>query len=147
MKHLLLAALAALVVQPAMAQDMVTYQTEQGFDDVVFGLESAILDQGLVIDHVSHVGDMLERTRADVGSDVVLFEKADVYSFCSATLSRKVMEADPMNIRFCPYDIFVATFPGAPDAALVGYRTMPEGAMKEVEALLDTIARSAAGLD
>lgn len=147
MKHLLLAAVAALTAQAAMAQDMVTYQTEQGFDDVVFGLESAILDQGLVIDHVSHVGDMLERTRADVGSDVVLFEKADVYSFCSATLSRKVMEADPMNIRFCPYDIFVATFADAPESAVVGYRTMPEGAMKEVEALLDTIARSAAGLD
>ncbi|MEC8042132.1 MAG: DUF302 domain-containing protein, partial [Pseudomonadota bacterium] len=67
---------------------MISYTTNQDIDDVIFGLENAILDEGLVIDGTSHVGDMLERTRADVGSDVILFEKAEVYSFCSAKLSR-----------------------------------------------------------
>lgn len=145
MKRLILALL--LVAAPATAQDMVSYDTEQSFEDVAFGLESAILDQGLVVDHVSHVGEMLERTREDVGSDVVLFTQADVYSFCSAALSRKVMEADPLNIRFCPYDIFVMVRPDAPDTTTVGYRSFPDGEMKEVEALLDSIARAAVGLD
>lgn len=131
----------------ASGADMITYDTDQSFGDVTFGLENAILDAGLVIDHVSHTGDMLERTRADLGSDVVLFQEADIYSFCSAQISREVMEADPMNVVFCPYDIFVIVRPETPDVTTVGFRTYPEGAMKKVEAMLDGIARSAIGLD
>ncbi len=147
MKMLTATALLICAAQVAAAQDMVTYDTQQEFDDVIFGLENAILDEGLVIDHVSHVGEMLERTRADVGSDVVLFTRAEVYTFCSATLSRKVMEADPTNIRYCPYGIFVSQNAETPETVTIGYRTMPEGAMKEVEELLDSITRNALGLD
>lgn len=145
MKRLILA--LAVMAAPAYAQNAVTYETDQSFDDVVFGLESAILDRGLVVDHVSHTGEMLERTRAAVGSDLVLYEQADIYSFCSATVSRKVMEADPMNIVFCPYDIFVMVQPSKPGVTTVGFSSYPEGPMKEVESLLDGIARSAIGLD
>lgn len=144
---LLISAAALLLAGSAMAQDAITYETQDTFDDVVFGLESAILDAGLVIDSISHTGAMLERTRADVGSDVVLFEQADVFSFCSATVSRRVMEADPMNIRFCPYDIFVMTQPSKPDVTTVGYLSYPEGPMQEVQALLDGIVREALGLE
>ena len=147
MKALALAAGIILSASSAMADGLVSYTTDEAFDDVVFGLENAILDEGLVIDGTSHVGDMLERTRADVGSDVTVFTKADVYSFCSAKLSRKVMEADPMNIRFCPYDIFVAQMPDSPDQTIIGYRAFPEGPMQEVQALLDSIVRSAIGMD
>ncbi|MBA84455.1 DUF302 domain-containing protein [Thalassobius sp. S69A] len=147
MKALALAAGIALAAGSALAEDLIRYTTDESFDDVVFGLESAILDQGLVVDGTSHVGEMLERTRADVGSEITVFLKADVYSFCSAKLSRKVMEADPMNIRFCPYDIFVAQMPDRPDETIIGYRAFPEGPMQEVQALLDTIVRSAIGLD
>lgn len=147
MKRILLAICFALAGQVASAQDMVTYKTDQSFDDVTFGLESAILDRGLVVDAISHVGDMLERTRADVGSDNVLFEKADVYSFCSASVSRKVMEANPMNIVFCPYDIFIAQMPDTPDEVIIGYRSFPDGPMQEVQSLLDSIAKSAIGLE
>ncbi|MEC3859726.1 DUF302 domain-containing protein [Mesobacterium sp. TK19101] len=146
MKKLLISC-ALLLATPAIAQDMITYDTSDSFDDVVFGLESAILDAGLVVDHISHTGDMLERTRDATGSDVVLFEHADIYSFCSATLSREVMEADPMNVVFCPYDIFVIVRPETPDTTTIGFRTYPDGAMKKIEALLDGIARTAIGLD
>lgn len=146
MKPLILAAGLALTVSSASADGIVSYTSEDSFEDVVFGLENAILDQGLVIDATSHVGDMLERTRKDVGSDVTIFAHADVFSFCSAKLSRKVMEADPMNIRFCPYDIFVAEIPDSGET-IIGYRAFPEGPMQEVQALLDTIARSAIGME
>lgn len=145
MKHFFLAAAMAVTATVAAAQDMVTYKTDQSFDDVVFGLESAIVDEGLLVDHVSHVGEMLERTRADVGSDVVLFEKADVFSFCSAKVSRSVMEADPLNIVFCPYDIFVAVLPSNPDETIIGYRQFPQGPMQEVQQLLDGIVQNALG--
>ncbi|MBR9652323.1 DUF302 domain-containing protein [Thalassovita aquimarina] len=147
MKSFILAAGLALTASIASADGIVSYTTDDSFEDVVFGLENAILDQGLVIDGTSHVGDMLERTKADVGSDVTIFTHADVYSFCSANLSRKVMEADPMNIRFCPYDIFVAQLPDDDGETIIGYRTFPEGPMQEVQALLDTIARSAIGME
>lgn len=145
MKHFTAAiALGTLLTFPALAQaqDMVSYTTELDFDDVTFGLESAITDRGLVVDHISHVGDMLERTRADVGSEVVLFQKADVYSFCSAKLSRQVMEANPMNITFCPYDIFVAQRPSE-DTVTIGFRSFPAGEMQIIQSLLDEIAREA----
>ncbi|MCL3881883.1 DUF302 domain-containing protein [Marivita sp. GX14005] len=125
--------------------ETITYDTDQSFEDVSFGLESAILDAGLVIDSISHVGDMLERTRQDVGSDVVLYEKADVYSFCSAQVSREVMEDDLMNIAYCPYDIFVMVRADNPDTTTIGFRGFPDGSMKKVEELLDRLSRAAIG--
>ena len=66
---------------------------------------------------------------------------------CSAVLSRKMMEADPMNIAFCPYDIFVMVRPETPDTTTIGFRSFPEGAMKQVEAMLDGLAKAAIGLE
>ena len=126
------------------AEEMVTYTTQQSFGDVTFGVENAILNKGLIPENVSHVGEMLERTRADVGSEVVLFQEAEVFSFCSAALSRKVMEADVMNIGFCPYDIFVMQLPDSEEVT-IGYRGYPEGAMQEVQNLLDEIVKEAIG--
>lgn len=137
---------AAFFATQAPAEPFIGYEANEAFSDVVFALENAIVGQGLVIDSTSHVGDMLERTRADVGSDVVLFTHADVFSFCSAALSRKVMEADPANIQYCPYGIFVMETPDRPGVVTVGYRPMPDGPMQEVQALLDNLAREAAGV-
>jgi uncharacterized protein (DUF302 family) len=147
MRRILSAAAVVLLAAPAAADDnIVTYDTDLAFGDVAFGLENAILDKGLVIDHVSHVGEMLARTRADVGSDVELFEEADAYGFCSATVSREVMEADPMNIAYCPYHIFIMQKAGE-ETVTIGYRGYPDGPMDAVEALLDRIARNAIGMD
>ena len=131
-----------LVASPALAQQATVYDYDGSFDDATFGVESAIVGRGLVIDWTSHVGEMLERTRADVGSDVVIYDNADIFMFCSATLSRKVMEADPANIAYCPYGVFVTDKDGK---VQVGYRNQPEGVMQDVQALLDDIARDAAG--
>jgi hypothetical protein len=57
------------------------------------------------------------------------------------------MEANPMNVVFCPYDIFVIVSPDTPDETMIGFRTFPEGDMKKIESLLDRIARSAIGED
>lgn len=145
--RLSLALATMLAATPALADGPVTRTVEDSFDNVAFAVESAIVGRGLVIDHVSHVGEMLERTRADVGSDVVLFTQADVFLFCSATTSRKVMEADPLNVQYCPYGIFVMETPDKPGTITVGHRIFPEGPMKEVEALLDTIVSDALALE
>lgn len=106
------------------------------FEDARFSVENAIVNAGLVIDYESHVGDMLNRTAEDVGSDVTLFKAADIFVFCSAAISREVMEEDPMNIAHCPYGIFVAE---NQDGVMIGRRDYPDGAMDKVEALLDGI--------
>lgn len=137
--------LGALVLAgaAATAEEATVYTYDGSFDDAAFGVESAIVGRGLVIDHVSHVGEMLARTAGDVGSDVKLFEAADVFQFCSAVVSRRVMEADPMNLVHCPYGVFVAERDGE---VTIGYRNLPDGPMQEVQTLLDEIAREAAGL-
>lgn len=128
--------MAAAIAAPAVAQDVITYDFDGSFDDATFAVESAIVDRGLVIDFVSHVGDMLNRTGADMGSDEVIFADAEIFLFCSAAVSRRVMEADPMNLVHCPYSIFVAEREGT---VILGHRTYPDGPMQEVEALLDAI--------
>ena len=99
MRSLQIAAALCLCAAPLAAQDQaVTYAYDGSFDDATFAVENAIVGKGLVIDHVSHTGEMLARTASDVGSDVEIFRAADVFLFCSAVVSRKVMEVDPMNI-------------------------------------------------
>jgi len=124
------------VAAPVAAQDVITYEFNGSFDDATFAVESAILNRGLVIDYTSHVGEMLARTGGDVGSDVEIFDNADVFLFCSAAISRRVMEADPMNIVHCPYSIFVMDMDGQ---VTLGHRAYPDGPMQEVEAVLDAI--------
>lgn len=131
----------SLSIGPTIAQDAVSTVFNGSFEDATFAVESAIVDKGLVIDHVSHVGDMLNRTGSDVGSDKVIFSNADIFIFCSAVISREVMEADPMNIVHCPYSIFVTE---SEDQVVVGHRNYPDGAMQKVHTLLKEIVAEAA---
>lgn len=131
----------------AAADGVTLYDYDGSFEDAVFDVREAIVGKGLVIDYVSHVGKMLKRTKGDVGGSKALFANADIFLFCSAVVSRKVMEADPRNIAHCPYGVFVTetAVEGKPGKVQIGFRQMPAGPMKEVEALLDGIAKEAAG--
>lgn len=143
MKHYIATAVfSAVLASQALAEDIITVPFDGSFDDATFAVETAIVGQGLVIDYVSHVGEMLNRTGADVGSDKQIFAAADIFIFCSAKISREVMEADPMNIGYCPYGIFVAE---DETGVKVGYRNYPEGPMQKVETLLSDIVAEAAG--
>ena len=142
MNRFLIFAAVGLLGGAAMAQEATTYPFDGSFADATFAVENAIIGKGLVIDYVSHTGEMLNRTGADVGSDIRIFEAADIFLFCSAQVSREVMEADPMNIAHCPYAIFVADRDGE---VMVGYRNYPEGVMQKVQTLLDEITRDAVG--
>jgi uncharacterized protein (DUF302 family) len=134
---------------------VVTYSKKgTKFEDVRDELKLAIEDKGLVIDYESFVNRMLERTGKDLGSARKLYTDAQAFVFCSAALSRKTMEADPANVSLCPYSIMVYATAADPGTVRVSYRRpwRPDGsaaskaALKEVEALLDGIARKALGL-
>jgi uncharacterized protein (DUF302 family) len=121
------------------------------FEEVRDELRLAIEEKGLVIDYHGLVNRMLERTGKDVGSARKLYAGAEAFVFCSAALSRKTMEADPANMAMCPYGIVVYETLKQPGTVHVAYRRpwRPDGsaaskaALKEVEALLDAIARAA----
>lgn len=135
------AAMMAALAVPAAAQQ-VLYDFDGGFEDATFAVENAIIGKGLVIDYTSHVGEMLNRTGEDVGSGTKLFDNADIFLFCSAVVSRQVMEADLMNISNCPYGIFVYEKDGA---VKIGYRDFPNASMDPVEDLLSEIVDEAGG--
>lgn len=92
------------------------------FADVRDAVEMAITGRGFVINNVSHVGEMLERTGKDLGGGKQVFLSAESLEFCSATVSRKMMEADPDNIVFCPYIISIYVLPQKPNEVRVAYR-------------------------
>ena len=133
---------------------VVTYSKPAKFEDVRDDLKLAIEGKGLVIDYQSYINRMLERTGKDVGSTRKLYADAEAFVFCSAALSRKTMEADPANISFCPYSMTVYATAQQPGTVHVAYKrpwradgsAASKAALKEVEALLDRIAREALGL-
>lgn len=153
---LLLALLTALftAVQAADPNPVVSYSKKAKFEEVRDDLKSAIEGKGLVIDYQSYVNRMLERTGKDVGSGRKLYADAQAFVFCSAALSRKTMEADPANVSMCPYTMVVYATAQAPDTVFVTYKRpwRPDGSaaskasLKEVEALLDGLAREALGM-
>ena len=146
MKNTLTGAIvAAMLAMPAWGDGFYTVDVEADFEDVVFNVEMAITNQGLVIDDVSYVGQMLERTKGDVGGEKDLFVDARIFSFCSASLSREVMEAKLRNIQFCPYNVYV--YQSAEDGApvVVGYREFNEPTMRSINYLLQQIVAEAAG--
>jgi uncharacterized protein (DUF302 family) len=131
---------------------VVTYSKKGArFEDVRDELRLAIESKGLLIDFHSFVNRMLERTGRDVGSASKLYTDAQAFVFCSAALSRRTMEADPANMALCPYSIVVYETLKQPGTVYVAYRRpwRPDGtpasraALKELEALLDRIARDA----
>jgi uncharacterized protein (DUF302 family) len=151
-----LALLAALwtAAQAGDPHPVVTYSKKAKFEDVRDDLKSAIEAKGLVIDYQSFVNRMLERTGKDVGSPRKLYTDAQAFVFCSAVLSRKTMEADLANVSMCPYTMVVYATAQEPEKVYVSYRRpwRPDGsaasraALKEVEKLLDEVARESLGL-
>lgn len=128
------------------------YTTKGKYEDVKQDIEFAITGKGLVVDHTSHIGDMLTRTGKDLGTTRPIFGNAGSMQFCSAVVSRKAMEADPTNIVFCPYIIVYYTLPNDPKTVYVGYRRpIPVGSkasresIQAIENLLDGIVKEALG--
>jgi uncharacterized protein (DUF302 family) len=123
-KMIVTAFILVAMSQTAVADDahMVVFTKQGSYADVREAVEQAITGRGFVINNVSHVGDMLERTGKDLGGGKQVFVHAESLEFCSATVSRRMMEADPDNIVFCPYIISIYVVPQKPGEVRVAYR-------------------------
>ena len=94
---------------------------------------------------------MLERTGKDLGATNRIYGKAEVLEFCSALMSRRMVEADAQLLAFCPYGIAIYTLPDDPATTYVAYRRMATAAvsavqrpvLEQVEALLAAIVDEA----
>lgn len=147
-------ALAFALAAPASADDsrglVMVFKSKAKFEDVKEDVANAVTKRGLVIDYTGHIGAMLDRTAKDVGATKKIYAEAEAMQFCSATLSRRMMEADPANITFCPYVIVVYSLASDPSAVYVAYRRPQIGgspasqaALKAVGELLRDIVRDA----
>ncbi|WP_265945028.1 DUF302 domain-containing protein [Dechloromonas sp. A34] len=140
---LILSALALSVGAVSSDEWMVRQKLASPFVDARDAIVMAVENRGLVVNYTSHIGDMLQRTGADIGASRQIYEHAEIIEFCSASLSRKMMEADPHNIVLCPFAISIYTLPGETNTTWIAYRKPQGGAAKLVEPLLREIAAEA----
>lgn len=153
-----LAVVAALYVPAASADEKisVSHNVSGSFEDVVFDLENAIVDEGLVIDYRGYLNAMLERTSETVGAATdgakSPYIDATYMHFCSAALTHAAVSADPANVSICPYVVFAYELRSDPGTVVAGYRRPVAGtspaslkALGDIEALLDKIVMSATG--
>ncbi len=136
----------------ALANDaaLKSYSIQGEYAEVLQDVEDAIQDAGLNIDYRGRIGAMLDRTGKDIGSTKKIYKGAQFLQFCSARLSRNMMEADPLNMGVCPYIVFVYETSAKPGTVVVGYRR-PQGAageasqkaLKAIDTLLNGIVKEA----
>mgnify|MGYP001206651677 CR=1 FL=1 len=147
---LAVAAMLGAVTSTSLADEIKSYAKAGSYADVKLDLTNAIINQGLKIDYTGDIGGMLSRTGADVGSTKPVYKSAEFMTFCSARLSRAMMEADAQNMGACPYVVFIYETAAKPGEVVVGYRRpgsrgddASKKALAEVDALLDTIVKDA----
>ena len=134
---------------PAAESYTVLFKAQGNYQDIRDNVQMAIEGKGLKITNTNHVGDMLDRTGKDIGETRKVYEHAEQFEFCSATISRHMMEADPHAIVMCPYSVVVYQVPGDKNIYLA-YRkpaATKNKALKktlvELEALLTDIIKDA----
>ena len=122
---------------------MVRRQVASSFTDTRDAIVTAIENRGIVINYTARIADMLERTGADIGATKKIFDQAETIEFCSAVLSRKMMESSPHYIVLCPFTISIYTLPGDTRGTWVAYRKPQGRAARMVEGLLREVAAEA----
>lgn len=87
------------------------FKAHGSYQEVRDQVQSAIEGKGLKINNMHKIAEMLDRTGKDIGATKQVYENAEQFDFCSAEISRKMMEADPHAIAMCPYLISVYKLP------------------------------------
>lgn len=151
MKRIIAGCMLLAVSLPALAGGpySVVFKVQGAYQDVRDNVQMAIEGKGLKITNTNHIGDMLERTGQDIGETRKVYEHAEQFEFCSATVSRHMMEADPHSIVMCPYSVVVYQVPGDRNV-YVAYRKPPatrnvalKKQLAELEKLLTEIIKDA----
>lgn len=151
MKKLLVTCALFCLTLPALAAEnfSVLFKTQGTFEAVRDSVQAAIEGKGLKVNHVNYIAGMLERTGKDMGATRQVYAQGEQFEFCSATLSRAMMEADPHAIVMCPFNISVYTIPGDAQVYIAFIRPAAaenpalKKALADIEALLTEIIQDA----
>ncbi len=144
-------AMIVTMIVPVTVQANTYYVTtsDNTFDEIVFAIESAIIDRGLVIDFQGDSGSMLART-AEVNESDSPYGNARYFNFCSSSLTHSAVTANAENIAICPYVVYAYQLNDSPETTHIGYRKpagvgdeASEGILREIEALLRSIVDEA----
>lgn len=151
MKKFLAVCAIAFMPLSAMAADAYTvlFKTQGTFQDVRDSLQFAIEGKGLKINHTNKIAEMLARTGPEIGATRQVYVDGEQFEFCSATISRKMMEADPNAMVMCPYIVSVYTVPNDTSVYIAYRKPGPtknpalKKALADVEKLLNDIIKQA----
>lgn len=113
------------------------------FDEYRELLELAISNRGIKISSISHISDMLQRTKSAVASTgdstADIYTHAEAIEFCSARLSRQMMTANAHNITYCPYIIYIYELATRPGKIHLAFRQLPVQGSRESREVLTKI--------
>jgi uncharacterized protein (DUF302 family) len=120
----LLAGLFALATPAQAASPGVIVHALQplAYEDARAALLDAMVDEGLAPPGINPFGEMLARTAPDLGHRADFFERAEIFSFCSARISARLVTEDRHNIALCPLTIALYTLPSKPETVFLSYR-------------------------
>jgi uncharacterized protein (DUF302 family) len=149
-KMLAVCAMLCLPLTALAAEGYTVLSKAQGtYRDVRDNLQMAIEGKGLKITNINHIAEMLDRTGKDIGATKQVYVDGEQFEFCSATISRHMMEADPHAIVMCPYSVSVYTIPNDTNVYIAFRKPAStrnpalKKALAEVEKLLTEIVRDA----
>ncbi len=111
---------------PKVIGQAVVWQVEADYQDVRDDLQDAIESRGMVVSYISHAKAMLDRTGKDLGyQDSVYPQGAEIFLFCKADISQKLVRVNPHHVVLCPYAIAVYDIAGEPGKVYLSYRVPP----------------------
>jgi uncharacterized protein (DUF302 family) len=91
------------------------------YQDVREDLLMAIEAQGFVVGAIGDLGGMLGRSAPDFGHKSV-YLAAEYFNFCPTAIAHELVAADPANLAYCPFQLFLYEAVASPGTIVVGYR-------------------------
>ena len=118
--HFCLAALLWFAAAWAGASGISRHDLEGGdYEEVRQMLLEAIESEGLIPGAVSQFGAMLHRSDQNLGHGADIYERAEIFSFCSVIVSARLVIENPERIADCPLTIALYQLKGSTRISLV----------------------------
>lgn len=127
-----------------------TYRSNESFETIQENLQQAITNKGLMISGTLHVSEMLNRTAKDLGISKNVYQKAEAFEFCSAVLSHKMIQVNPLNLTACPFTIAFFVKPEENQSVYLAFRKPQlagesKNISQEINTFLHGIVKEATG--
>jgi uncharacterized protein (DUF302 family) len=113
--------LASATEPPNNAAISTASKSQARYQDVREDLLMAIVAQGFVVGAIGDLGSMLARSAPAFGHKPI-YLSAEYFNFCPAAIAHELAAADPTNLAYCPFQLFLYEAVATPGTIVVGYR-------------------------